>query len=1051
MRAKSATALLTVSIVLCFSGVNATQWEDLLVEADSLMAIGEYAPAESVYHVGLEVAEEGFGPDHANTAVSLHRLGDLYTEMGEFGAAESLLVSALTLRLKDTAQEIPDIASNRYDLATVYLYTGRLTEAEEELKIALLALTEVFGREHIVVAPYYHGLGAVCLQAGRYPEAEDYLRQSLRIKETALGAGHPESMRTLVNLGVLYGSLGRYDEAEPFLTRALAIAESILGREHPLVASVLVNLANVYTWRGDYVGARLAFGQALGIMETFLGPDHPDVAGCLDNLGTVAAQQGMLHEAMELHERALAIRERAFGPDHIEVAMSLSNLGAGYVELGEYARAKEILERALAIDSEVLGPHHLAVATDLENMGEAALWHGDLEEADSLYSRALAIKRGAAGPESHEFARTLTYLGTLRVEQERFDEAEALCRESKTIIEGILGEEHYAIAENLEVLSDIALLTNKPLQAARFAEEAVRIRQKALVENAIVLSEADALTYAGLAKRSLDKYLSCFSSISNDESGASLKPSDVIFSCKGQVSDGIFERNRFMLEGADTTTAALAENLRLARFRLAQMFVGGAGDDVEAHYQIMTELQDEIAGLEGELVMRSEEYRARKRYESVTARSVISELPDGCCLIEYIRYDHEDPVAGTSVPRYLAVVAAADVDPAVVSIGWAREVEGLVDEYRRHMLRVSRSGRRPTPVDLGEYQKIGAGLYEMLWAPVAAYVAGHDMVFIAPDGGLSLVSYAGLIDGEGRYLADDLAIHYLSSARDLVRLAGEAAVGEGLLAFGDPDYDAPASTEGDQSERDPDGGLQLGGVVIRSVTSDCEEFSQLAVSRLPGTLEEVRLVEARWKRSSPEPATVYTGSDASEERLKAEAQGHGVIHLATHGYFLNESCAGTHAGGQSGLQSAFAGENPLLFSGLLLAGANSRRGGDLTSYGEDGILTAYEVAMMDLRGTDLVVLSACETGLGEVREGEGVYGLRRAFQMAGARTVISALWAISDEATAHMAGLLYEREGTPIAESMRKAQVETMERLRSEGTPEHPFLWAGFVAMGDWD
>jgi CHAT domain-containing protein len=199
-----------------------------------------------------------------------------------------------------------------------------------------------------------------------------------------------------------------------------------------------------------------------------------------------------------------------------------------------------------------------------------------------------------------------------------------------------------------------------------------------------------------------------------------------------------------------------------------------------------------------------------------------------------------------------------------------------------------------------------------------------------------------------------------------------------------------------------------------------------------------------------EPADIYLGRDAGEDRFKSEAPGKRVIHLATHGYFLGGACQPEQQDREFASDMAYVGENPLLLSGLFLAGANLHGEGADSLAAEDGILTAFEISAMDLTGTRMVVLSACETGLGRVEEGEGVYGLRRAFQMAGARSVISALWTVSDEATADMMSQLYERQEESIPETMRRIQLEKIRELRLAGQPDHPYIWAGFIAMGDW-
>jgi CHAT domain-containing protein len=301
-------------------------------------------------------------------------------------------------------------------------------------------------------------------------------------------------------------------------------------------------------------------------------------------------------------------------------------------------------------------------------------------------------------------------------------------------------------------------------------------------------------------------------------------------------------------------------------------------------------------------------------------------------------------------------------------------------------------------------------------------------------------------------LIERYPVHYLSSGRDLVRLRDSGRLSVGLLAIGDPDYDASAAARLSGLE-DSSGVTSAETVYLssRSVRSECEDFENMVVSRLPGTHQEIESISQRWQSVTSEPLSVYFGPEASEDRFKAEASGNRVVHLATHGFFLAGVCQPEMPRAHGfGPEMGHAGENPLLLTGLLLAGANLHGEGADSLGAEDGILTAEEVTALNLVGTQLVVLSACESGLGEMKKGEGVYGLRRAFQMAGARTVISALWPVSDEYTAGMMARLYERRKESIPETMRRIQMEMINDLRQNGQPDHPFLWAGFIATGDW-
>ena len=209
------------------------------------------------------------------------------------------------------------------------------------------------------------------------------------------------------------------------------------------------------------------------------------------------------------------------------------------------------------------------------------------------------------------------------------------------------------------------------------------------------------------------------------------------------------------------------------------------------------------------------------------------------------------------------------------------------------------------------------------------------------------------------------------------------------------------------------------------------------------------------------PAVVLTGAAASEDRFKLEASGKRVLHLATHGFFLQGDCRSGDAQGrgigglavQPASQSrsgAPMGANPLLLSGLVLAGAN--RAGDPSSEGEDGILTAEELASLDLSGAELVALSACDTGLGTLQTGEGVMGLRRALEIAGARTVLMSLWPVPDYEAMQWMTAFYQARlgGSRVVDASQRASVSALARLRERKLPTHPYLWAGFVAAGDW-
>jgi CHAT domain-containing protein len=321
---------------------------------------------------------------------------------------------------------------------------------------------------------------------------------------------------------------------------------------------------------------------------------------------------------------------------------------------------------------------------------------------------------------------------------------------------------------------------------------------------------------------------------------------------------------------------------------------------------------------------------------------------------------------------------------------------------------------------------------EAIWDPVATDVAGAELVLLVPDGAVSLVCFDALPAGPGSFLAETAPLlHYLSAERDLVAgRRAEGAEAAGLLAVGGPDFD-----RGGSRGARPAASRRLG--VPRGERGDCAGLAELSFARLDWAADEVTAVSRAWQagRGGRGPVDRLTGADATEAAVKRLAPGHEVLHFATHAFVLGRECA-----------------SPLLQSGLALAGAN-RRGSDGASLtGEDGILTAEEIASLDLAGARWVVLSACATGLGRIQAGEGILGLRRAFEVSGAGTLLGSLWDVGDRAAREWMGDLYRarfagRRTTPAA--VRDANLAALARSRRGGDAS-PGTWGGFVAAGDW-
>jgi CHAT domain-containing protein len=691
------------------------------------------------------------------------------------------------------------------------------------------------------------------------------------------------------------------------------------------------------------------------------------------------------------------------------VALSLNNIALLYNNQGKYAEAEPLYKHALEIQENSLGPEHPAVALSLNNIAGLYRAQGRYAEADPLYKRALEIMEKSLGPE------------------------------------------HPSVATNLKNLAHLYGYRREYQVAIDFAYQAYMIDSKVFDQNVCVLKEKDALRYGNQKLYAAYLSLSLFQEINEIDSSLHLKTADLIIDSKGTIADEIIQRNRSIIMERDSSLQSLAEEYRYALFRHANVMLESPGDNLEMYRNKLDSLQHVVDSLESELAIKSASFRKRIGEREPAVSEVMTSLPKESVLIDFMKYGYISIERDTVIDHYIAMALTHKGKPLIIELGSASIVDSLISEYQTHMQFLSSQDNIPTEANIEYYNILSHSIYGKVLKPFEDVLKDAEIIFISPDGALNMVSFAGLIDEDGKYLIERFPIHYLSSSRDILRIDDIEEISQGLLALGDPDFDAGLEARlGAQIKMPGDTISEDDRFVTRSARSGYGKFEDLRVPHIPRSGEELDMVLNTWDGSGPDSAIVFRKSQACEDHFKRFAPNKKVIHLSTHGYYFE------------GLRLeprlfAFLDEfdfvpyqNPLLLSGLLFAGCNLH-GEGVDSVGlEDGILSAYEVSAMDLSGVDLVVLSACETGLGKVERGEGVYGLRRAFLMAGAKTVVSSLWEVPDKETSEMLGSIYESSDKPIYERLRDAQLSILNKLRNDGLPDHPYLWAGFIAIGDW-
>jgi CHAT domain-containing protein/tetratricopeptide (TPR) repeat protein len=860
-----------------------------------------------------------------------------------------------------------------------------------------LAIAERSDSGHNVqVVRGLHYLANILEEQTDFAGAERLYRREIDVATVVFGAGSAELGNAYNSFAVLCRKTGRLSESRALYERALAMREAVLGPDHAELIINLNNLGNVLDQMGDFREAIRVHERALAICRRKLDPDHPSLGQLLGNLAGEEASAGDTARALDYYARSLAIREKSGGPMHPDVAFTLVDETPVLIARGEYAAARTALTRAIAIREKSYTPDHPETAIAWEAMGSLDLAVGDAAAARRDFEKSLGMRERSLGPDHPEVAQSWA-----------------------------------GIAKAAFAGGDDAAAFTAALRTEAVASAHVRLTARTLEERV-------ALAYAATRPSGLDLAISI--ALQTHADSAIAGAWDAVIRSRALVLDEMARRERSVTTIADSAVGALADSLREASEHLSWLIASGAG--ARAGLEQAARKRERI---EEALAARSAEFRREESSRSAGWPEVSAALGPHEALIAFVRFMRwtRAPAGASSMtraePAYAAFVlrGGGAGRPALIDLGGAAAIDSCVAHWARE------AWRRPSLLTRADDERrvcaAGQQLRARAWDPLIGAIGDALAVRIVPDGALQLVSFAALPTSSGRFLVESGAtIELLSAERDLANANDARATGAGLLAMGAPDF---------------------GSATARKASGACDDLASLRFDPLPASGAEVEEIANAWNASARGVnAIVRLGNRASEAELRSQARGKRAAHIATHGFFLSGECASTPAaaapdrGASARTLDSLTYSNPLLRSGLALAGANRRS--TATSGASDGILTAEEIATLDLSGLDWAVLSGCETGRGELRAGEGVLGLRRAFQIAGARHVIMSLWDVDDDATREWMRALYDahlKRGEPTGRAVATASRELLRSRRARGLSDHPFYWAAFVAAGAGD
>jgi CHAT domain-containing protein/Tfp pilus assembly protein PilF len=934
-------------------------------------------------------------------------------------------------------------------------------------------------------------------QQANYPEATKLHEQMLGIYQqlypkSQYPHGHPDLALCLTNLGILLKEQGDYAHARGYAEQAVAMRRALYPKEtyprgHSALALSLNNLGTIFREQGDYTHARDYLQQALAMYQALYPKEkYPKgdtgLALCLNNLAGLLWAQGDYARARKYAQQALAMRQALYPKEqyphgHPSLVNTLNNLGLLLHAQGDYTGSRGYYQQELAMCQALYPkdrfPHgHPDLARVLHNLGTLLRDQGDYAGARDCFEQALVMlddlypkNRYSHGHPSLVIVRN-NLSGLLR-NQGDYASARDYNQQALTMCRALYPTDRYPhghphLASCLYNLSAL-LVSQRDFPAAQSCAQETLDMYQGLTEVLVpAVSEAEALNHLGSLPLARDAFLSASGHLPDSDAVCYAE----VWRSKGALFRILRSRQQTFRLLINPEARALWEQLVQTRRDLARLILAPPRDPA-FHRKHLQELTEQKEKLERQLAEQSAPFRREQELARSTPADLVRQLPPRSVLIDllrYVRFEQDPKVPGQKGERrtlsYVAFVLRPGQPPVRVELGAARPIDAAVAAWRRDLTTRPASAAADT-------------MRQLVWDHLALHLpADTRTVLLAPDGVLTQLPWAALPGNRpGSVLLEDYAFAVVPNGPFLLERLAAAPGSEpdpGLfLAVGGVQYDhEPRALPEPQPEhliawrsvergsRAPWSAARAAGVVEAAAAGPFAVLPFLLTARpswnyLPGTLREIEMVR---RLADPRPVQIRRGTEASTAQLLRDLPQARYALVATHGFFadpqfrsvlLLDEAAFRHQAREG--RATPGARNPLVLSGLVLAGANTPR----KTTDDESILTAEMIASLPLEHLELVVLSACETGLGEVAGGEGVYGLQRAFHLAGAQTTVASLWQVDDEITQELLTRFFENlwhKGLGKLEALRQAQLAVRQ---GEGNRAQPRYWAAWVLSGD--
>lgn len=890
-------------------------------------------------------------------------------------------------------------------------------EAEKLYKEAIEIRKKVFGELHPEYRNAVGNLGILYVELGRYLEAEPLFILSRDLCKRQFGENNAKCFSSMNNLAELYRNLNRYEEAQALYLKNLEITMQS-GLDSLDIANAQNNLAIFYFEMALNPEAEFFFKKSLEIRRRHLGENHRLYASSLSNLAALYGRLGRYNEALALREEGMRILKERLGENHLSYASSLNNLAKLLQKMGRVKEVEELLQEGLKVRIENFGKNNPIVANSLINLGHHYKENGRYQDAEIVYQRAVEIAVEKLGRKHSYYTVAISSLASVYQFLNQYEKAEPLYEQAIENHKNQFGDKHPFYTKSITELALMYHKSGRHTEAASLFLKALENKRHAINENFPSMSQKEKIQFWRTMEEWFDTFNSFVIATRNDDGISYLTGHmfDNQLALKSSLLNGDKKVLKSVRNTEDSALISLYDNWTAKRSFLSRVYTLSL-KEMERKKIDLERLKQEINELEKELAKRSTIIAKDINDQNITWQDIQKALKPKEAAIELVRFKGTGD-SNVDTVYYAALIVTPEVKfPELVLLKNGVELETeLLENYRNSIM-----GFQKDTLSFINY-----------WKPIGESVRGIEKVYFSANGVFNLINLNTIYNPEtNNYLIDEINFQLLTSTKDILEYTEDGKLRNDQLdahLFGNPTYNIDNSQYKTLSTEQSD----------QEQTRGIENFKAglpTTFKSLPYTEREIKLIEKILSQNDLS-TYLYIGTDASEEHIK-ELKDPTILHIATHGFFAIDSI---------GKASAPTFEVPsLLSTGLILSGITNYYESELRPMGEDGMLTSFECTTLDLDRTELVVLSACDSGLGELGNSEGVYGLQKGFKVAGAKSILMSLWQVSDLTTQELMTTFYEewlKSGDKL-EAFRYAQ----QKLRKK-YPD-PYYWGGFVMVGN--